>query len=108
MTSKREERAIRSVLTTNFDKLCTRVKLADPLSFGEKLVAKLIVGSQKLESIKHYEGPRFASELVLAAKPMLEYDTDKFESFLLLLLEDVTCRQLGEKMCKDMVKGTCI
>ena len=109
MTSKLEERAIRNVLTTYFDELCTRVKLADPLSFGKKLVAKFIVGSEKFESIKHYEGPRFASELVLAAKPLLEFEPEKFKIFLLLLLEDVaSCRPLGEKICNDMVRGKLI
>ena len=106
MTSnKREERAIRNVLTTNFHELCTRIAAANPLTFGGKLVAKLIVTSVQFQAIQHKENLSFASQLVTSAKPLLELEHNKFESFLGVLLENVACHQIGRKMCNDMVQG---
>ena len=105
MTSnKREERAIRNVLTTNFDELSTRIAAANPLKFGQKLVAKQIVTSAQFEAIQHLDPQSFSSQLVSSAKPILELESDKFETFLGLLLDNVVCTQVGRKMCQDMAE----
>ena len=49
--------------------------MADPLSLGRKLVTRLIVSSQKFESIKRdIRGNEVGVEL--AAKPLLELEPD--------------------------------
>ena len=106
MTSKHEERAIRNVLTTNFDVLSTRIAAASARKLGERMVAKLIVTRDQFQAVQDPNEQKFASQLVMLAMPLLEFEPDKFKSFLKILLEDTAaCKPVGRKMCEDMVKG---
>ena len=97
--------AISKILTRNCADLSSLMKVAPPLSIGQKLVAAGIVANDAFRDIEDLNPSKFASRLLSLAEPVLKYDSNKFHEFLAILFSSEPCVKVALKMCKEMKAG---